>query len=71
MKPPRTVASRSVGPCQRPGCLNLGRMRFQRRKHITRSFHLCDWCLESLLAIDLNNLFVKFGATLKKINAGD
>jgi len=40
-------------------------MRLQRRKHITRSIHLCDRCLESLLAIDLNDLFVKFGETLK------
>ena len=66
MKPPRAVAlARSIGPCQRPGCLNLGRMRLQKRKHTIRSLRLCDWCLESLLAIHLNDLFVKFGETLK------
>jgi hypothetical protein len=70
MKPPRAVAlARSIGPCQRPGCLNLGRMRLQKRKHTSRSLHLCGGCLESLLPIYLNDLFVKFGTTLK-IDAG-
>jgi|SRR6516164_9053114 len=53
-------------PCQCPGCLNLGRMRLQRRRKCTiRSLYLCDGCLESLLPIDLNDLFVEFGAILK------
>ena len=65
MKPRRAVAlALSIKPCQRPGCLNLGRMRLQKRKHTTRSLHLCDGCLESLLAIYLNDLFTKFGAAL-------
>ena len=52
-------------PCQRPGCLNLGRMRLQKHKPIIRSLYLCDGCVESLLPIDLNDLFVEFGAILK------
>ena len=28
--------------------------------------YLCDWCLESLLAIHINDLFMKFGATPKE-----
>jgi hypothetical protein len=55
----------SMGPCQRPGCLNLGRRRLQQRWHTTWSLYLCNWCLESLLPIDLNDLFVKFGTILK------
>jgi hypothetical protein len=51
---------------QRPGCSNLGRMRLQEHGRITRSLYLCDWCLESLLAIHINDLFVKFGATPKE-----
>jgi hypothetical protein len=65
MKPRRAVAlTLSIRPCQRPGSLNLGRIRLQKRKHTIRSLHLCDGCLESLLAIYLNDLFAKFGATL-------
>jgi len=52
-------------PCQRPGCMHLGRMRLQHRRPIIRSLYLCDGCLESLLPIDLNDLFVEFGAILK------
>jgi hypothetical protein len=59
----------SIKPCQRPGCLNLGRMRLQKRKHTTRSLHLCDSCLESLLPIYINDLFTKFGATLDYSNS--
>src|SRR6516164_10751531 len=55
------AAAISTKPCQRPGCLNLGRMRFQKRKHTTRFLYLCDECLESLLAIHINDLFTKFG----------
>jgi hypothetical protein len=65
LKPPHKIAqARSIKPCQRPGCLNLGQMRRQRREHITRSIHLCDWCLASLLPIELNELFVNFGVNL-------
>jgi|SRR6516164_3703964 len=60
------AAAISTKPCQRPGCLNLGRMRFQKRKHTTRFLYLCDECLESLLAIHINDLFVKFGETPNK-----
>jgi len=52
-------------PCQRPYCPNLDRMRLQEHGRITRSRYLCDWCLESLLAIHINDLFVKFAATPK------
>jgi hypothetical protein len=30
-----------------------------------RFLYLCDWCLESLLAIHINDLFVKFGVIPK------
>jgi len=66
MKPRYTVAlALPLKPCQRPGCLNLGRMRLQKHKPIIRSLYLCDGCVESLLPIDLNDLFVEFGAILK------
>jgi hypothetical protein len=52
-------------PCQRPGCPHLSRMRLQEHGRITRSLYLCDWCLESLLAVHINDLFLKFGAILK------
>jgi len=42
-------------PCQRPGCLNLDRMRLQQHYHTTGSLYLCDWCLDSLLPIYLND----------------
>jgi hypothetical protein len=65
MKPrPAVALALSTKPCQRPGCLHLGRIRLQKRKHSTRALHLCDWCLESLLPIYLNDLFTKFGAIL-------
>jgi hypothetical protein len=32
-------------------------MRLQERGRIIRSLYLCDWCLESLLAIYINDLF--------------
>ena len=59
----RNIDRQLVKPCQRPGCLNLGRRRLQQRTHTIRSLYLCDWCLESLLPIHLNDLFVKFGET--------
>jgi len=66
MKPRSAVAlAVPLKSCQRPGCLNLGRMRLQKHKPIIRSLYLCDGCLESLLPIDLNDLFVEFGAILK------
>src|SRR5215471_17683285 len=52
-------------PCQCPGCSNLGRRRLQKHGRIIRSLYLCDWCLESLLAIHINDLFVKFGGIPK------
>ena len=67
MRPRRAGASvLSTKPCQRPGCLNFGRMRLQKRKHTTRALYLCDGCLESLPAIHINDLFVKFGETPNK-----
>jgi len=58
-------------PCQRLGCLNLGRMRLQEHGRTTRFLYLCDWCLESLLAIHINDLFVKFGAIPKDRLSGE
>jgi len=66
MKPRSAVAlAVALKSCQHPGCLNLGRMRLQKHKPIIRSLYLCDGCLDSLLPIDLNDLFVEFGAILK------
>jgi hypothetical protein len=38
----------------------------RNRKYTAWSLYLCDWCLGSLLAIHINDLFVKFGATPKE-----
>jgi hypothetical protein len=51
--------------CQRTRCLNPGRVRLQQRKCTIRSLYLCDGCLEPLLPIELNDLFVEFDAILK------
>src|SRR5215472_9752393 len=67
MRIPRTVALAMLltKPCQRPGCPNIGRGRLRKGKRISRYLYLCDECLESLLAIELNELFMKFATTLK------
>jgi hypothetical protein len=48
-------------PCQRPGCLNQGRLRAQSgAKKKGRSIYLCASCLDSLRADQLNDLFLQF-----------
>ena len=66
MKYRRPVAfAISTRPCQRPGCLYFGRLRIQTRHHASRGLYLCDQCLEWLLPIHLNDLFLKFGTALE------
>jgi hypothetical protein len=55
----------STSPCQRPLCLDLGRIRVQRRQHSFRMLYICDHCLEALLPIYLDDLFVKFGKPIE------
>ena len=55
--------ARTTKPCQRLGCVNFGKLRFQKRNKTVRTLHLCDPCLESLLPSQLSDLFLKFGVT--------
>jgi hypothetical protein len=51
----------ALGSCQRPGCLNQGRLRSQhaaRRK--LRMIYLCTECLENLRADQIYDLFRRF-----------
>jgi hypothetical protein len=67
MKSQRVVAlTLPSKPCQRPGRSNLGRRRLQKHRRIIRSLYFRDRCLEPLLAIHINDLFVKFGVTPKE-----
>jgi hypothetical protein len=55
----------STKRCQRPLCLDFGRLRVSRRISSIRTLYLCDHCLESMLPIHVNDLFLKFGTPLE------
>jgi len=65
VKPRHAAAAlaRRTKPFQRLGCVNFGKLRFQKRHKTVRTLHLCDPCLESLLPSQLSDLFLKFGVT--------
>jgi hypothetical protein len=52
-----------VRQCQRPFCPNQGRLRLQKRLNTTRYLYLCGVCVETLLPIDVTDLFLQFGQT--------